>query len=112
MTGAGDLRERVVFESRSASSDGAGGTTTAWADQFTRWAQYIHLRSGEAVLAGRLAGKHSQVVKVRADSATRTITTDWRLRDRRTGRVFNIRDITHTPDRAFIELLCESGVAT
>lgn len=111
MTGAGDLRNRAIFEVQGATSDGAGGMTTAWAEQFTRWAQYIHLKSGEAVMAGRLAGKHSQVIRVRADSQTRTVTADWRVRDKRTGTVFNVRDVTQPDDRAFIDLLCESGVA-
>ncbi len=108
---AGPLRERVIFEAQGSASDGAGGTTTAWADQFERWAEYIHLKNGESVMAGRLTGKHSQVVKVRAETATRAVTTDWRLRDKRSGQVFNIRDITLTKDRAFFEMLCESGVA-
>jgi SPP1 family predicted phage head-tail adaptor len=108
---AGPLRNRVVFEKQSAASDGAGGMTTAWADQFIRWAEYAHLKNGEAVMASRLQGKHSQVVKVRADSSTRTVSTDWRLRDKASGRVFNIRDTSLSKDRAFIEMLCESGVA-
>lgn len=111
MTGAGELRNRVMFERQGSASDGAGGTTTAWADQFERWAAFVHLKGGEAVMAGRLAGKHSQVIRVRADSLTRTVTADWRLRDKRAGTVFNVRDVTHTEDRAFIDLLCESGVA-
>lgn len=111
MTGAGDLRNRVVLQKQSQTSDGAGGVTTPWADQFVVWAGYTHLRGGEGVLAGRLEGRHPQVVRVRASSQTRQITTDWRLRDRRTGSVFNIRDITPTEDRAYIDLLCESGVA-
>jgi SPP1 family predicted phage head-tail adaptor len=108
---AGPLRERVVFEKQSSTSDGAGGTTTAWAEQFTRWAEYIHLKNGESVMAGRLEGKHTQVVRVYAKSA-RTVTTDWRLRDKASGRVFNIRDISLSKDRAFLEMLCESGVAS
>jgi SPP1 family predicted phage head-tail adaptor len=111
VTGAGDLDQRVAFDKRSATSDGAGGTTTAFAEQFKRWAGYKHLRGGETVMAGRLAGKHSLVATVRKDSQTELITTDWRMRDARTGTVYNVRDITPTDDRAFLELLCESGVA-
>lgn len=112
MTGAGDLDQRAAFDKQSATSDGAGGTTTAFAEQFTRWAGFKHLRGGEAVMAGRLAGKHSLIATVRRDSSTMLIGTDWRMRDVRTGEAFNIRDITPTKDRAFLELLCESGVAT
>jgi len=40
------------------------------------------------------------------------ISTDWMLRDVRTGKSFNIRDIEHEVNRQFIALTCESGVAT
>lgn len=111
MTGAGDLKHRVAFDKRGVSSDGAGGNTAAFAEQFVVWAGYTHLRGGESVIAARLEGRHVQVVRVRASSTTRQVTTDWRIRDRRTQDVFNIRDITPTEDRAFIDFLCESGVA-
>lgn len=110
-TGAGPLDQRVAFDKQSATSDGAGGTTTAFAEQFTCSAAFKHLRGGEAVMAGRLAGKHALVATVRRYSETRLIGTDWRMRDARTGEVYNIRDISPTKDRAFLELLCESGVA-
>lgn len=111
MTGAGDLIHRVSFEKRDQSSDGAGGTTTAYSAQFTVSAVYIHMRGGEAVMAGRLEGRHSLVVRVRSSANTRLVTTDWRMRDMRTGEVFNVRDITRTEDRAWIDFLGESGVA-
>lgn len=112
MTQIGDLDQRVAFEKQSEGSDGAGGTTTAFAEQFVVFAGYKHLRGGEAVMAGRLAGKHSLVMTVWRSPQSLQITTDWRARDARTGDVYNIRDITPTKDRAFLELLCESGVAT
>lgn len=111
MTGAGDLSHRVVLQKQGATSDGAGGTTTAFADQFTVWAGYTNPRSGESVMAGRLAGKPTKVVRIRCSSQARQVTTDWRLRDHRTGELFNIREVTETEDRAFVDLLCEGGVA-
>lgn len=113
MTGAGDLIHRVAFDKRSTASDGAGGTATAFSEQFVVSAAYTHLKGGESVIAARLEGRHVMVVRVRAyASTTRLVTTDWRIRDRRTQVVFNIRDITPTEDRAFLDFLCESGVAS
>ncbi len=110
-TSAGDLRERVTFSSEEAGSDDAGGTVTGFVDRFTVWAQYTHLRGGEAVLAARLEGRHSQIIRIRASTQTRQITTDWRATDARTGQVFNIRDVTPMPDRMWIDILVQSGAA-
>lgn len=115
-TSAGDLYYRVGFEARVEENPDSpidyGNTVAAWSEQFERRAAYIHLRGGEAVQAARLEGRHVQVIRVRSDSATRTLTTDFRTVDKRTGDVFNIRDVTHDVDRQWIDLLCEKGVAT
>lgn len=115
---AGDLRERVAFEARVTENPDSpidyGNTESTWAEQFERRAQYIHLRGGEAVQAARLEGRHIQVIRIRSDSATRIITTDWRAVDQKTGDVFNIRDAAPTKEDPlrFIDLLAEKGVAT
>jgi SPP1 family predicted phage head-tail adaptor len=111
-TGAGDLRERVAFDKRGTGSDGGGGVVTTWAEQFQRRAAYVHRHGGESVMADRLQGTHTLVIRVRADSSTRTISTDWRVRDARTGAVYNIRDVTATVDRMWVDVLAQSGVAT
>jgi head-tail adaptor len=109
---AGDLHHRFIFGEMGNAEDGAGGTTTAFEDRFTTYAGVVHMRGGESVMAGRLAGRHTQIVQVRVSSNTRRITTDWRAKNARTGEEFAIRDITPTDDRAFLEILCESGVAS
>lgn len=109
--GAGDLYYRVAFDRRQDLNDGYGNFVAGWQEQFQCRAAYRHLRGGEGVMASRLEGKHTQVITVRASSQTWQITTDWRVRDVRTGEVFNIRDVTVETDRAFIGLLCERGVA-
>lgn len=111
MPGAGSLDQRIAVDSVVSASDGYGGTTSGFAEQFQTSAAYIHLRGGEAVMAARLEGKHTQIIRVRSSTQTRQITTDWRVRDTRTGDVFNVRDVTPSDDRAWIDLLCEKGVA-
>ena len=110
--GAGQLFEHVGFEEPVSGSDGGGGITAGFAERFTCRAGYVHLRGGEAVLAARLGGQHTQVVRVRSASETRAVTTDWRIIDKRDGTTFNVRDITPSDDRRFLDFLCQSGVAT
>ena len=109
--GAGELDHAVAFDAQGAAADGYGGTTTAWVQQFACRAAFMHLRGGEAVRAARLEGQHTQVIRVRASSDSRQVTTDWRVRDTRTGDVFNVRDIEPSLDRRFIDFLCQKGVA-
>lgn len=113
---AGRLTERVAFDQRVEVNPDAprdyGNTVGGWEERYSCAAQFIHLRGGETVLAARLAGRHTQVVRVRASSFTRALTPEWQVRDVRAGTVFNIRDVTRSPDRAWVDLLCESGVAT
>lgn len=109
---AGSLYYKVALLKREQVDDGQGNTEGKFVEQFQTRAEFIHLRGGESVLAGRLQGKHTQVIRVRSSSNTRLISTDWMLRDVRTGKSFNIRDIEHEVNRQFIALTCESGVAT
>jgi SPP1 family predicted phage head-tail adaptor len=108
-TGAGSLRERVAFDKKGTASDGGGGTTTAWAEQFQRRAAYVHRNGGEAVMADRLQGRHTLVIRVRADSQTRSVSTNWRARDARVGTVYNIVDVTPTVDRMWVDVLAQTG---
>jgi head-tail adaptor len=108
---AGQLYFKVAFDERQDLDDGAGNVTSGWIERFQFRAGYIDLRGGEAVIASRLQRQHTLVVFVRASSQSRLITPDWRIRETRDGRIFNIRDITITPDRAWIDFLCQSGVA-
>ena len=109
---AGDFFYSVAFDSLTSSSDGAGGTTGTWSEQFTRRAAFTHLRGGETVLAARLEGRHIQVITVRKSAAVDAVTTDWRIRDERTSEAFNIREVVQDLDRRTVSFLCEKGVAT
>ncbi|MBB2973951.1 phage head closure protein [Mesorhizobium sp. RMAD-H1] len=109
---AQDLVYRVAFDERVEIDDGAGNTVGDWQERFQCRAAFRHLRGGESVMASRLQGHHVQIITVRSLSQARQVTTDWRVRDVRTGVAFNIRDVTHEVDRQFIAFLCESGVAT
>lgn len=111
MSGAGERTSKVSLWKRGSGSDGGGGKNSAYVYQFTRRAEFTHLHGGESVMANRLEGKHTQVVTLLSSAKTKEITTGWQLKDEKTGTKYNIRDITRTTDRKYIELLCESGVA-
>lgn len=118
--GAGDLRHRYAFDKRINVKDGFGNLKGSWEQQFDCRAGLFHLRGGEKVMADRLEGHHSQIVFVRMSSLTRLVSTDWRVRDVRAGEFvdgiwkgpsFNIRDVTPTNDRAWLDFLVQSGGA-
>jgi len=110
---AGKLIHKVALEMRpKTNGDGRGNFEGPFEEQFECRAEFIHLRGGEAVMAGRLEGHHTQVVRVRTTTNTRRITAGWQLRDVRRDIKFNVRDVEHEENRQFIALTCESGVVT
>lgn len=115
MTGAGDLRERVHFQSREAVDDGAGNEISGpWATRFTVAAGFKALRGGEQVMAARLESQQPYIITVRQSSVTRQATTDWRLVDaRRPARIFAISAITD-PDQlgVWLDILATEGGAS
>ena len=111
--GSGGLYRKVTLQQPMSGSDGGGGALDGFVDAFTCRAEYVHLRGGESVLASRLEGVHSQVIRVRASSETRAATTDWRIVDARDGTIYNIREISEDEmSRLWLDFLCQRGVAT
>lgn len=115
---AGELRSRVIFEQRQAASDGYGNTQGDFAAEFDRAATIRPRLGGEEVMAARLAGRVPVTIRVRQDSFTRQITTEWRARDsRNAARIFNLRSIVDPFEHAaqhgrYFDILAEEGVAT
>lgn len=119
MTSAGELRERVGFYVRAGgdSSPDYGNPEGAYETEpeFTCAAKIKPRLGGEDVFAARLAGRNFVNITVRRSSHTAEVTTDWRARNERTGRVYEIRSIIdpHGADSRrgrWIEFLCEEGV--
>lgn len=109
---AGALFYKVALYQREDIPDGMGNVEGKFIEQFQTRADFVHLRGGEAVMAARLQGRHTQVIRVRASNGSRRITAGWQVRDVRRGIAFNIRDVEWETNRQFISLTCESGVAT
>jgi SPP1 family predicted phage head-tail adaptor len=109
---AGDLNHKVAFDQRSGPDDEYGNPLPGdFKEVFQSRAAFRHLHGTEAVMASRLAGKHTQIITVRSRANTRLITTDWRVRDIHTGQIFAIQDVTHNTDRQFIDILAVTNVA-
>ncbi len=109
---AGELRERVAFDLIGEASSPGGITAGDWEEQFVTAARIRFLVGSEPVIAQRLQGVQPAVLTVRSFIDTRRVDTSWRARNVRTGEVFNIRSVTPGEDRAYIDFLCEAGVAT
>lgn len=108
---SGKLHDRVAFDRPTETADGYGGTIVGWAEQFAVWASYTRLRGTETVMAARLEGRQPTVIRVRKSTETEQVTTDWRIRDARSGEAFNIRSVIESEDRAYLDFMAESGVA-
>lgn len=110
-TSAGQLYESVAWDERPTVLDGYGNETGEFAEVFRCRAAFTFLRGGESVIAARLEGRQPVVVRVRSTSQTRLIEPDWRMRDLRTGDAYAVRSISPTPDRRWLDVLVEKGVA-
>ncbi|WP_444881520.1 head-tail adaptor protein [Haematobacter genomosp. 1] len=111
MNAAGDRNFRVAFDEPVATPNGQGGQLMGWTERLQAYAAIRWLRGSETVIAARLAGRQPAVVTIPASAIARLITTEWRMRDIRSGDEFNIRSMVESDDRADIELTVEKGVA-
>ena len=113
MTTIGQLDQRIAFQSRGpATGPDDGNTEGPFVDRFTLNARRQFLRGSETVMASRLEGRQPVLFTVHASSLSRQITTDWQARDTRSGELYAVKAVNPTEDRAWIDVLAESGVAS
>lgn len=113
----GTFRERIAFEARpDPTEDELGNEVTGdFAEQFRRFARIQPSKGfgNETVQAARLTGTQPMIIRVHSDSATRTVTSAWRIRDVRSDAVYNIRSFANMDELGkYIDFLCVSGEAT
>jgi head-tail adaptor len=108
---AGQLREKVAFDERIMIDDGYGNMEGYFGEVFQCRAGFTFLRGSEAVIASRLEAKQPVVVRVRESTQSRRIQPDWSIRDLNTGESYAVRSVAPTPDRQWIDVLAEGGVA-
>lgn len=112
----GTFRERVAFEQRpDPTEDDLGNEVTGdFAQQFQRSARIQPSKGfgNETVQAARLTGTQPMIIRVHFDSETRTVTSSWRIRDVRSGTVYNIRSFANMDECGkYLDFLCVSGEA-
>jgi SPP1 family predicted phage head-tail adaptor len=110
---AGQLKFRVRFDKKVETEDPAGGSTTAWVAQFTRWADIRQQRGGEGVQAQRLQGTQPALIVVRYDSESLLIEPSWRavrVVDDITKETYDLKTaVDMEGDRQFITMQAVSG---
>jgi SPP1 family predicted phage head-tail adaptor len=103
MTGASDLRHRLVLEEAQRVSDGGGGFTEDWVTVATLWAAIEPGGGGEGVESGRLAGRVTHEITLRYRAG---VTPAMRLRQG--TRVFHILAAIDEGERQhWLRCLCE-----
>lgn len=109
---SGTLRERIAFDLRAKIEDGSGNSRGEWEQQFILWARVTPLRGGEAVVAERLEGSQPVVIRVRFSKQSSRIDANWRARDVRTSRTYNITAAANMDEKQqFIDILAVAGGA-
>jgi len=114
---AGPLRERVIIQVKTETSDGMGGMTITWPEKdWTEvWASVIPLRGTELVESMKLEGKVTHVITMRYRRQLYSLLAPspvvkriyWQKRD----RYFNIRNVINVREaNEKLEVLAEEEV--
>lgn len=111
MSSSGSMWHRLAFDAPTVTPNGQGGEVVGWAETFLAYGEIKWLRGGETVIAARLAGRQPAVIRIHLTAAALLVDPEWRMRDVRSGDVFNIRSIVPSDDRQYLELTAERGVA-
>lgn len=82
---------------------------TRWETRFEESLRVNYLRGSESVIQGRLKGRNVAVLRVRKGPTALTVTEAWRIKDLRTGQVFNIRSIIPSEGGRWLDFTCETG---
>lgn len=104
---AGDLRERITLQTRTAGQDALGAALNTWADAFTVWAKADPLGSSESFAAGQMQAQATVkfTIRHRAD-VVKTQRVVWR------GVPYEIMGPPINVDgaRDVLELMCTHGL--
>lgn len=111
MAQSGKFRERVTFQSLiEGGADAYGNSRSAWGNDIVRMADVIERPGRERIEGGALSGVNTATVRVRADSVTRQIATDWRLYMRL--QFWDIESVIQVDRKgSIIEILAQKGTA-
>lgn len=81
---------------------------TRWEDQTgVLRCEITFLRGGEEVIAGRLAGINTVVIRGRR-TALQAATTHWQIKDNSSGQLYEIKSVIPTEDGRSLDFTCQS----
>lgn len=106
------LDTRFVIQRDEATPDWSGHPGEPdWQDQFTVWGNITFMRGGEAVIAARLTARQPAILTIRDSAQAKGIKPSDRVKNARTGEIFNIREQPRVSrdNRGFLEMLVEAG---
>lgn len=112
--GAGDLRDRVLLQSRDLVVDRLGNEVPAggWVTRVSVAAHLYPLNGSEAAIGARLEGRQPFTLTVRRSVKTLAVTEHWRAVDARDDRrVFSIVSPPVDPDgkRMWLQMTAVQG---
>lgn len=110
---AGRLRKRVAFKGQVLTPDGGGGQAVDWdASDFERFGD-LRLEepraSAEGIEGGAMVSTVRGTLKVRADSSTRQVTSEWAVEIE--GEAWNVLQVLVERERGKVTMLVEQGGA-
>ncbi|MGF9567483.1 head-tail adaptor protein [Neorhizobium sp. BT27B] len=114
MTAAGDLRGTFEFQRKTDGNDGFGGVIPGAGPLVTVFtaAGRFEVRTGDEMVINNLPRGVSTVeVTIRQRPATKTVNTTWVIRDKRSGRSYNVKMMKPDQKGAFITFTAEGGTA-
>ena len=80
-----------------------------WEDRFDDSLSATYKRGGEDIIGGRLVGRNVVFLRARSGLSSARVTSSWRIKEKRTGNVFNIRSIIPSECGGWITFTCETG---
>ena len=108
------LGMRFTIQRDMATPDWSGHPSDPdWKDQFTIWGNIVFMRGGEAVIAARLTARQPAILTIRDSAQAKGIKPSDRVKNARTGEIFNIREQPRESkdNRGFLEVLIEAGAS-
>lgn len=101
----GELKERLVFDEPTVTTDEVGQQIQSWSlGAMTRWCNVKELEAGESDIYDGTEAKRSILIIIRGSSAK----TDYeRMRVTYNGYVWQIKSARQIHDKRFIELKAE-----
>lgn len=115
-TGAGDLRQKLNFQTATPAEDEFGNPLAggSFATVFADMAEVVPRMGTEIIIASRLQGLQPVTIRVRSHSLTRALNASYRAVDARAGTVYAIVSPPVNTDQQnqFIEMLATVGTQT